>query len=469
MRYTWIITKAKYPKLFLIAAASLLAVVCALLYGMTLAAPLIYDDITNVRDNPLWAYSGFQILIASLSRDYFALTLERTYQPLVTLFHFFTHESPLSYRLAGIALHAFNGWLVLRVGLRLGQDRRAAMLAALLFCAYPASTEAVNISSFKGHLLGFSFGLLALEAWLVYLENGAVRVLAGAAALYGAALLSKETALAVGLLCAAAWGCLNRRRERLAGLAVLSGVSAAYLAWRFVWLRPAAGFPEIFRYSAPASLAWYLRMLVWPWPLCLERSLGPGAWAWAVLGGYAAGLWVLRRRPRELWLAAWIGLASTPFLHFVAFANFSPVADRYLYLPVAGFCLLLAQLSKRSAVAALCGLLVVWGGVTETRNGLYRSERSIFGQTSSCAPTNPRAQSLYGLACMRDGDPAAGEAAFRSALRLRESAGLHTLLGEALFQQGKADDARGHYRQARALDPEWAAHYPGAADRLTGR
>ncbi|MEQ1919485.1 MAG: tetratricopeptide repeat protein [Elusimicrobiota bacterium] len=469
MRYTWIIQKAKSSKLFLIAAAALLALVCALLYGMTLAAPLIYDDVTNVRDNPLWAFSGFQMLVAALSRDYFALTLERTYQPLVTLFHFVTHDNPLVYRVTGLLLHAFNGWLVLRVGLRLGQERRAALLAALLFCAYPASTEAVNISSFKGHLLGFSFGLLALEAWLVYLEKGTARILAVVAALYGAALFSKETSLAAGLLCAAAWLCLNRRRERLAGMAVLAGVSAAYLAWRFLWLRPAAGFTEVFRYSPPASLAWYLRMLVWPWPLCLERAVGPGAWTWAALAGYAAGIWMLRRRPRELWLAAWIGLALTPFLHFIAFANFSPVADRYLYLPVAGFCLLLAQLSKRSALAALCGLLAVWGGVTARRNGLYRSERSIFEQTSACAPSNPRAQSLYGLACLRDGDPAAGEAAFRRVLRLRESAGAHTLLGEALFQQGKVDDARGHYRRALALDPEWAAHYPGAADRLKNR
>ena len=116
-----------------------------------------------------------------------------------------------------------------------------------------------------------------------------------------------------------------------------------------------------------------------------------------------------------------------------------------------------------------CGLFVVWSGVTATRNGLYRSERGIFAQTAACAPTNPRAQSLYGLACLRDGDPAAGEAAFRSALRLRESPGARTLLGEALFQQGKAADAKEQYRLAKALDPDWAAHYPGAAERLKRR
>ena len=359
-------------------SAALLASVCALLYGMTLAAPLIYDDVANVRDNPLWALGALRVLAAALSRDYFALTLERTYQPLVTLFHFFTHESPLAYRAAGLALHAFNGWLVLRVGLRLGVERRAALLAAMLFCAYPPSTEAVNLSSFKGHLLGFSFGLLALEAWLVYLERGTARALAAAAALYAAALMSKETALSAGLLGASAWMFLGPRRERRAGLGVLAAVSAAFLAWRFLWLRPPAAFPEVFRYSPAASLAWYLRMLAWPWPLCLERAPSGGAWVWAVLAGYSAGLWALRRWPLELWLLSWTGLASAPFLHLVAFANLSPTADRYLYLPAAGFCLLLARLAGRPGFAALCGLLAVWGGVTATRNGLYRGERAIF-------------------------------------------------------------------------------------------
>lgn len=469
MSYTLLIPHAKSQKTYLAGSAALLTLVCALLYGMTLAAPLIYDDVTNVGGNPLWALPGIRVIFALLSRDYFALTLERTYQPLVTLLHFLTHESQLAFRLAGLMLHAFNGWLVLRVGLRLGQDKRAALLAALLFCAYPASTEAVNISSFKGHLLGFAFGLLALEAWLVYLEEGAPRALAAAAALYGAALISKETALAVGLLCALAWLCLKPLRERRTGLGVLAGVSAAFLAWRFIGLRPPPVFPEVFRYSPAASLAWYLRMLVWPWPLCLERTAGQGAWVWAALAGYAAAAWTLRRRPRELWLLLWIGAASAPFLHFVAFANFSPVADRYLYLPAAGFCLLLTRLTRRSALPALGVVFAVWSGVTATRNGLYRSERGIFAQTAACAPSNPRAQSLFGLACLRDGDPAAGEAAFRSALLLRESAGAHTLLGEALFQQGKFAEAIEHYRQGRDLDPEWAVHYPGAADRLRSR
>ena len=133
MSYTLLIPHAKSQKTFLAGSAALLTSVCALLYGMTLAAPLIYDDVTNVGGNPMWSLPGVRVTFALLSRDYFALTSERTYQPLVTLFHFLTHESQLGYRRAGFIVHALNGWLVLRLGLRsVGPQRGALSRAALL-------------------------------------------------------------------------------------------------------------------------------------------------------------------------------------------------------------------------------------------------------------------------------------------------------------------------------------------------
>lgn len=449
-------------------AAALLTATTALLYGMTLNAPILYDDLGHVVGNLAWSLTWPQALAALFSRDYFAVFFERTFQPLVTFFHYAAHGSPVALRGAGILLHALNGWLVFRLGRRLLPDDRAALLAALLFCCHPAATEAVDISSFKGHLVAAAFGLAALEAWLVYLETSAARPLAAAVALYVLALISKETALTTALLCGLAWLLLARGgRRHWPGLAALAGASVVYLAWRFLWLKPPSSFPETFHYSPLASLAWYLRALPWPWPLCLEHTPEQGAWVWAALAGYAAVLAALRRRPTELWLALWIAVALAPFLHFVAFANLSPVADRYLYLPVAGFCLLFTQLfSGRGGRLALCAVCAVWGASAAERNGVYRSERGLAEQTAACAPANPRAQFGLGLACLKAGDFSDAEAAFREALKHRESTGIHTFLGEALYRQGKRREAREHYRLARELDPRWELRFPEAARRL---
>jgi hypothetical protein len=424
------------------AAFAALLALCALLYGMTLAAPVFYDDLSHVQNGPLLAASWREAWAAAWSRRYFALAAERTWQPLVTLLHRALGPTPWLYRGAGIVLHALNGLLVFRLGRRLS-GAGPAWAAALLFCAFPPSTEAVFFSSFKGHLLACGFGLAALERWLAYLDDADRRALGAALAAYAGALLSKETGLAAGVLCGLAWLCLGRPR-RTEGLAAVGALSAAYLAARFLWLLPPPPFPERFARPFAASLAWYLRSLVWPAPLCLEHTLsGVGAAGAAAFAGLAALLWACRARPKRLFLALWIPAALLPFLHLIAFANLSPVADRYLYLPAAGFCLLLADaFSGGRARLAPAALLAAWGGATAARNGLFRDERGLFEQTAACAPANARAQYLLGLACLKDEDPAAAETAFRRALALRDSPGIRARLAETLRLEGRDAEAR---------------------------
>lgn len=448
------------------AALAALLALCALLYGMTLAAPVVYDDLSHVQNAPLLGAPWGQVWAAVWSRRYFALAAERTWQPLVTLLHRATGPTPWLYRSIGVLLHALDGLLVFRLGRRLS-GAGSAWAAALLFCAFPPSTEAVFFSSFKGHLLACGFGLLALERWLAYLEAGGRRALAAALAAYAAALLSKETGLAAGALCGLSWLCLGRPR-RTAGLAGLAALSAAYLAARFLWLLPPPPFPESFGRPVAASLAWYLRSLAWPAPLCLEHTLSRvGAAGAAAFAVFLAALWSCRRSPKRLFLVLWIPAALLPFLHLIAFANLSPVADRYLYLPAAGFCLLLADAFGAGRARLLpAALLAAWGGASAARNGLFRDERGLFEQTAACAPENPRAQYLLGLACLRDEDPAAAEAAFRRALALRDSAGIRTLLGDALRREGREREGLEEYRKARGREPGWAARFPEPARAL---
>ena len=448
------------------AAFAALLALCALLYGMTLAAPVLYDDLSHVQNAPLLGAPWREVWAAVWSRRYFMLAAERTWQPLVTLLHRATGPAPWLYRSIGILLHALNGLLVFRLGRRL-LGAGPAWAAALLFCAFPPSTEAVFFSSFKGHLLACGFGLLALERWLAYLGDGDARALAAALAAYAGALLSKETGLAAGALCGLAWLCLGRPR-RTGGLSGLAALSAAYLGARFLWLLPPPAFPEAFARPFAASLAWYLRSLVWPAPLCLEHTLsGVGAAGAAALAGLAAVLWLCRGREKRLFLALWIPVALLPFLHLIAFANLSPVADRYLYLPAAGFCLLLADaFGAGRARLVPAALLAAWGGASAARNGLFRSDRGLFEQTAACAPANPRAQFLLGLSCLRDEDPAAAEAAFRRALALRDSGGIRTLLGDALRREGREKEGLEEYRKARAREPGWAERFPEPARAL---
>jgi len=137
------------------AAPLLFAALVALLYGMTLRSPFVYDD-RGLAAMSLAGRSGGETARALVSRRYFALTGERTYQPMVTALHHWV-ASPAPLRALGWLLHAVNASLVFSIGLALGLEEGAAALAAALFLAFPLQTEAVNISSFKGHLLAAAY------------------------------------------------------------------------------------------------------------------------------------------------------------------------------------------------------------------------------------------------------------------------------------------------------------------------
>lgn len=436
---------------------AVLALLVLAAYAASLSAPVFYDDAVHVLRHPLNAAPLGATLRALVSRDYFALAAERTCQPFVTLLHRLLWDAPRAYRLLGFALHAFNAALVLRVGRRLVAPR-AAFLGAALFALYPPLADAVFFSSFKGHLIACAFSLLTLDAWL---EGKTWRV----AAFYALALLSKESGMAAAGLCALAWACLGRPRMR-AAWAALAAETALYLSYRFAWLHPPPAFPETFARPVLASLAWALRTLVWPWPQCLERALAGGPWVWTTVAAFAAAAWALRARPQRLLLLLAAAAAYGPFLHLVAFANVSPVADRYLYLPAAAFFLLAADLLPAPACAAV---LLAFGVSTARRAALYRDPHALFAQTAACAPANPRARFLFGASCLERGENERAEEQLRAGLALRESAGFHALLGEALWREGRKDEAREHFLRARALDPGWAARFPEQARRLEPR
>ena len=84
-------------------------------------------------------------------------------------------------------------------------------------------------------------------------------------------------------------------------------------------------------------------------------------------------------------------------MHLVAFANYSPVSDRYLYAASAGFCLLAAgALARPPGRYLLWVVLLGWGVLTIRRNGLYRDERGLYEASAACAPRNAQAQALLG-------------------------------------------------------------------------
>lgn len=291
-----------------------------------------------------------------------------------------------------IVLHAVNAYLLGRLVLRMGHTRAIGLFATAAFLFFPAATEPVAWSSGIFDILLVLLGLAYIH---MSVAAGERRPAIGLA-LLAAALLSKETAVVLPLLL---W-CLTpslRVPARVLyrsvllvafyGLLRLSGGSTAALGT----LRGEASF----RYTAKELLVRPFATLGAPWTAAeldaqpVALGMLPVALILALVVAYA---WRPRLGLSPAAAAAWVPISVVP-LFSLFFVGGDLQGSRYVYLPLCGWIILLAELlggvkvSPRLIVAGLLPLvalagawsvrehLVPWQQAAAVRDRLLREAR----------------------------------------------------------------------------------------------
>ena len=108
--------------------------------------------------------------------------------------------NPLQFHLTNLVLHAISAVLVLLIGRALSPQSTAGLIAALLFAIHASNNEAVLWVSARFDLLATCFALAAIDRLV---RGGSVEWLGPL--LFVAALLSKESAVALPIAVAAWW------------------------------------------------------------------------------------------------------------------------------------------------------------------------------------------------------------------------------------------------------------------------
>ena len=259
-------------------------------------------------------------------------------------------------------MHAANVLILYFLSLQLLRSRAASLFACALFAVHPIHTESVSWISGRTDLLA---GLLVLGATYFFAtpdRSRPVLRIAASVSLYAAALLVKEVAAALPLALVFHYIWLGRsdvtyRRSYRLHLGCLFAVTAAYIVLRVsvvgmsLWL---PGPVPLWRllFNLPLLIGWYWLKLFIPIPLNARVSL-----AWAPLelwpGILAAALAILvtvggwwrfgRERPVALFSGAWCLVFLLPVINAGSFTDVL-VAERFLYLPSMGFCLLFGSL-----------------------------------------------------------------------------------------------------------------------------
>ncbi|HLG96173.1 MAG TPA: hypothetical protein VKX49_07675 [Bryobacteraceae bacterium] len=274
-------------------------------------------------------------------------------------------SDPGAWHSIGFVLHAANACLLYLVAAALGYSRFLAWVAAALFVVHGSHPEAALWVAGRFDLLSTFFVLFALLALLRSRAPGLTgRIwLAVALAAMIAGLLTKESAYSFVLVAALLLVCIGEHRNGKAAWSIIwfGAVTAALFGYRWYLLAGIGGYGPISVISSLKAL--FFRMwgvLFFP----INWTLPSSFWLLALAIVYCAALARLfRARPVLGALAFALGfviLTAAPAVSQLLIGA-DLEKSRVLYLPSAGFCLLIAAqaapLATRSQILIAAGLL----------------------------------------------------------------------------------------------------------------
>jgi tetratricopeptide (TPR) repeat protein len=478
----------------------LLALAVALTYLNSLPADFVYDDYAFICNNQeirtLKPLSKFLLSPEAFSEP----VSYHVFRPMASFTFALNYAvngmNPVGYRLVNLIFHVINALLVFLVLRQLRFSEWPSLAGALIFAVHPAHTEAVTWISGRGNVLFLFFFLLA---YLFYVAMDRVEqqrkmpLLAAAVAAYGFSLLAKEMALALpALLFAHDFFVRNERNlmKRLKMYAPFVLVAMFYVALR-AHVLGRIGQVEYHGGSAYTTFlvmlqaaAVYIRLLLVPVGLSLSRHfsqpyslLEPGIfWGLCLVVAIILGIIFLSRKaPLVSFAFFWFAAAMAPVSNVIP-VN-AVVADRFLYGPSIGICILFAALFdarsrmpqryRTHSISALVCLVCLLMLLTIGRNNDWTHPHLLWSKTVKSSPTSYVALNNLALEYMKLGwIPEAVEALGHSLALRDDLPETHVNLARCYVRLGRMDEAAVHYSAALKLmddDPAIKAEFQSIA------
>lgn len=578
----------KKPYLHIIPLIIIIAL-SVITYLNCLPNQFVYDDSSTIVENKLIKdWGNFNALF---THDYFKLSGELTYRPLVTLSYFIDYSlwqmNPMGYHLVNVVLHVVNVVLVYFLVLLLlrqynktqenyNQSARRgrisdiglALLTCMLFAVHPIVSEVVNMISYREDLIATAFLIASFLLFLLYKERVVAQIpfrpsfknkdlgefplsafhrkctislSAGAMATYFFALLSKESAIVLPalifiyeLLIPRKYFTPNKIAQKIVCAPFFLGyigVSIVYLILRFFILHNPGEkivYPEgsifVNMLTMTKVLGRYITSIFLPFnlnadyhvlylktpftvsflfPLFMLISIAIIAIrCWKKLARTSSG--VNRTRdfyPVILFAILWFFISMLPVMNIIPLANI--MADRYLYLPILGFCLLLSitvtYLRAVIKYSVIISLLIFYIVMTVSRNNVWRDEFTLWYTSSQSPLCSFTTYNNLGTQYNKKGYPDTALRCYQEALRKTREVGftqyatvyynmgnayekknmpyeavtvykkaiqikpdyqqVHNNLGKVYFTLGHYDDAIAEYNNAIAIDPDFPYAY----------
>lgn len=405
-----------------------------------------------------------------------------------------TNLSPFIFHVSSTAWHIVAALMLMALMVRMGAARPLIMWVPLIFVVHPLHTEAVAYISGRADAMSAALmfgGLYFAVGWARTPKAGILSPIL-ALAFFAGALMSKESAAIFPvLLLVCLLGCgqqdlgdVRPLAKRLAPLYGAVALLAVYVALRTTALDFSTPHGEV---AAPLSqrgleslqaLALYLKLIFVPTNLHMERTLSGASTATAVAGAGAlvfllicTGYGLIRKRRHIALGFAWFVASWLPISGL--FPLNAPMAEHWLYVPLAGFLWALldliwprAPLHSSARARGLTLAIAVWAcaliALTVDRNRDWHDNESLYTAILRENPDSTRVH--FNLAITYEdllNNPAGARRHYEEVLSINkkkksqvagasqsyiaEELESHLSLGNLYYDEGRYDTAAEHY------------------------
>lgn len=214
----------------------------------------------------------------------------------------------------------------------------------------------------------------------------------------------------------------------------------------------------------------YLRLAVWPHPLCFDYQdwpvadgVGEVAVPAAVIAVLLAGsAWLMWRRSAAGFPAVWVFLTLAPTSSVMPIDDVA--VEHRMYTPLMGGVVLavvggwlvatrFGATGRRWAVGLAAAAVFGETAVTVSRISDYRTGVSVWESVLAVRPSNSRAHNNLAVALVGSDRLSDAIPHFARAAELRSTPGSHAVLAQAYLDAGRTADAVREFRAAAAAEP----------------
>ena len=474
-----------------------------LLYLNTTHGKFVYDDFKIIVENCFikeWKYFP-----KIFTKDYFTISGEMSYRPIVTITYFIDytlwHSKPFGFHLTNVILHTLNTVLFYLFLNAVLQNKKIVLLSTLFFITHLALLETINCVGYREDLLSATFLLVSLIYFvksdnLLYRTNnqrGFILFYAISLIAYLCALFSKEMAITFPVLLPLFTIFSGKKiwpgiLKRFTGIYIgYFAVSLFYAIIRFIVFRnhelKAAYQPGGFLVNTLTMikiLASYIKLSFFPFNLNADYVVPlvktPLEGSFILSIAFLLSIFIIfailtkLRNMFACWMA-WFFIMILPVMNILPIGNI--MAERYLYIPVMGFCvakgILIYRITDRTLspraiplrrMVQLVLVVLMIGGYGFSiigKNGDWRDELTLWTKTIQRSPDSHRAHCNLGIIYMENGLTEKAQMEYQTALELNpQNANIHNNLGAVYTKKGLDDKALIEYKEAINLDNSYA-------------